>query len=224
MIPIDGQKGFTLLELMIALTILGLMITAIFSSLRLGLRAWQKGEERVEQYQRIRVVLEMLETQLRSIYPYRIEDKETKEKFPFFRGEKDSIKFVSSVSFKTEEPMGLCLVWYRVRREDRDLGYAPAKAFLASEELILNEDIFEEETLEEREGVELFPEVKHISFQYYGKKKGDEREEWNEKWDAKEEKVLPSAVKISIDLNKTYEEDPLLFYTITVPLPMGQRR
>lgn len=254
MTSLNDRKGFTLLELMISLTILGLIATVIFSSLRLGLRTWEKGEEKVEQYQRIRVVLEILESQLRSTYPYIIQDEKTKEQFPFFQGEKDSIKFVSPISFKTEEPMGLSLVSYKVAGQGRGaLQYSPAKVFLASEELILNKDIFKEESIKEKEEIELFPQLKQISFQYYGKKKENEtnmsqrdtkgnkntplppsgkgwmgvfsegKKQWDEKWNAKEEGVLPQAVKIFLDFNRDYEENPSFFHTITIPLSMGQR-
>jgi prepilin-type N-terminal cleavage/methylation domain-containing protein len=39
-------RGFTLIELVLALSILAIMITVLFGGLRMGLRAWQQGEDR----------------------------------------------------------------------------------------------------------------------------------------------------------------------------------
>ena len=40
-----GKKGFTLLELMLSLAIMGLVLLIIFGALRVGTRAWEKGEK-----------------------------------------------------------------------------------------------------------------------------------------------------------------------------------
>ncbi|HEX7533874.1 MAG TPA: prepilin-type N-terminal cleavage/methylation domain-containing protein [Syntrophales bacterium] len=38
------NRGFTLLELLIALTITAMIVAIIFGALRIGIRAWEKGE------------------------------------------------------------------------------------------------------------------------------------------------------------------------------------
>lgn len=48
------QQGFTLLELLIAITLLGLIATMAFSGFRLGTRAWEVADERDhEVYRRV---------------------------------------------------------------------------------------------------------------------------------------------------------------------------
>ncbi|MDO8958011.1 MAG: type II secretion system protein, partial [Deltaproteobacteria bacterium] len=46
--------GFTLVEVMITLTILGFILLMIFGVFRLGLSAWEKGENLKEDYQQVR--------------------------------------------------------------------------------------------------------------------------------------------------------------------------
>ena len=70
--PRDSSKGFTLLELLISLTIIGLILVIIFGALRIGVRAWEKGERDVESHQRRRVVLGLVKRQFASTYPYRV--------------------------------------------------------------------------------------------------------------------------------------------------------
>ena len=64
-----GDRGFTLIELVLALTIVALMLTILFSSLRVGLRAWQRGEERAEALQYSRSMSQLVELALGGAYP-----------------------------------------------------------------------------------------------------------------------------------------------------------
>ncbi|UCF39497.1 MAG: prepilin-type N-terminal cleavage/methylation domain-containing protein, partial [Acidobacteriota bacterium] len=51
-----GQRGFTLLELIVAFTILALLAGMVFSSLRLSLSSYEKSQERLEEEARRRVL------------------------------------------------------------------------------------------------------------------------------------------------------------------------
>ena len=51
----SGQ-GFTLVELLVVLALLGLVSVALVGALRFGLRAWDTGERRVEQLNRVQAV------------------------------------------------------------------------------------------------------------------------------------------------------------------------
>ena len=42
------QGGFTLLELLIAITLLGLILVLLFGGLRLGMRSWDAGQLNVD--------------------------------------------------------------------------------------------------------------------------------------------------------------------------------
>ena len=51
-----GGRGFTLVELLVVLALLGLVSVALIGALRFGLRAWDTGERRVEQLNRVQAV------------------------------------------------------------------------------------------------------------------------------------------------------------------------
>ena len=40
--PHDGEAGFTLLELLISMTLLGLLMLVVLGGLRFGARAWER--------------------------------------------------------------------------------------------------------------------------------------------------------------------------------------
>ena len=65
-----GDRGFTLIELVLALSILAIMVTILFGGLRVGLRAWERGEAKASSLQRSRSVTQLLEEALGGIYPY----------------------------------------------------------------------------------------------------------------------------------------------------------
>lgn len=62
----NSQAGFTYVELMVALAILGLVIVTVGGLLDLGVQDWHRGETRVEAEQNIRVAMERMSRDLRS--------------------------------------------------------------------------------------------------------------------------------------------------------------
>ena len=59
-----AQSGFTLLELLIAITLMGLILVVLYSGLRLGLNSSESGGQRAEATDRLRLVHEFLRRQL----------------------------------------------------------------------------------------------------------------------------------------------------------------
>ena len=63
------QAGFTLLELLVAITLLGALMAALFGALRLGTRVWETGETRLDASARVQVVQDFLRQQLGQTVP-----------------------------------------------------------------------------------------------------------------------------------------------------------
>src|SRR5437660_1101488 len=49
-------RGFTLVEVLIALAIVGMLLTIAFSGLRVAMAAWTRGEDRAEAHQHVRAI------------------------------------------------------------------------------------------------------------------------------------------------------------------------
>ena len=200
MITPSTQKGFTLLELILSISILSLVLVTIYGTLSMGSRTWEKGERDIEKIQRERVVMNLLAREIKSIFPYKVTPSEldTHKEFYAFEGKKDSISFVSAAPLKGEKGG---LSWLTFWVEDDE-------GLVVVERDALRTDIFKErESIDKDEMEVLDQQVTAIRFDYYklksGKTEGEGEGEWEEKWDAEKEGTLPNAVRVEL----TFEEE-----------------
>ena len=63
---IKNQKGFTLLELILAMSIVAIVVALGLGGVRLGIAARDVGEQKVDIYQRLRIISEQLKQKLQS--------------------------------------------------------------------------------------------------------------------------------------------------------------
>ncbi len=110
-----SSRGFTLLELMIALTIVAMIVVIIFGALRIGIRAWEKGERDVDSRQRQRIVLDLIKRQLTSTSVSEVWGMD--QQLVSLTGDSKSIDFVSHIPMTPGNRLGLVYVKYAVRRE-----------------------------------------------------------------------------------------------------------
>jgi general secretion pathway protein J len=170
------KKGFTLMELLIAVTILALIAVIIGGSLRLGIRAWERGEDEISASQGLRVTCDRMSQRIKSVYPYQIQ-KDGK-KLTAFRGDSESVWFVISSLTRSEKNMK----WVSYSFKDGDLtigeGIMPDKKFL-------------EKVSEKGEALDVG--ISLLKFEYFSTK----TTEWKDSWDLQEQ--LPSAMRITTD-------------------------
>lgn len=87
------QRGFTLLELLISLALLGLILVLLFGGLRLSVRSWDSVQKRVDNLNSVRSVEGFLRREMEHIYPYRW--KATPVQRFAFVGERHKLNFVA---------------------------------------------------------------------------------------------------------------------------------
>lgn len=88
------QSGFTLLELLIAMTLLGLILVMVYSGLRLGMRGWDAGEQRADAMNEMRLVQDFLRRQFEQSALVYWDDPTGGRKVPF-AGELQSLTLVT---------------------------------------------------------------------------------------------------------------------------------
>lgn len=87
------QSGFTLLELLISLTLLGMMLVLLFGGLRLGMRSWDTVQVKVDSMNSVRSVENFLRREMERVYPYRWNPGPA-QRFAFL-GERYKVNFVA---------------------------------------------------------------------------------------------------------------------------------
>lgn len=60
------KKGFTLVEILVAVTIFSIIITMLFTVFKVGLESWRRAESNLEIYQNARIALDMMSRELRA--------------------------------------------------------------------------------------------------------------------------------------------------------------
>ena len=81
-----NEAGFTLLELLIATTVLAFLSLLLFGGLRFGTRVWEKSETSTTENNRIRAAQLFLSDEIRHIYPF-FAGASTTDKHVDFSGE-----------------------------------------------------------------------------------------------------------------------------------------
>jgi general secretion pathway protein J len=112
-----GAHGFTLVELLVALTLLGLLMVALFGGLQLGARAWETTGERLDDSARLQLVQDFLRTRISQAYPLEIAG-ETGTPGLAFSGAPDRLTFVTALPQHLAPGLHL-LTLGLVERDDR---------------------------------------------------------------------------------------------------------
>ncbi len=111
--------GLTLLELMAATTIAGLVALAALTSLRIGLRAWEKEQQAVVQLRRVTQVEDILHFQLSNhlLRMIVMELPDRRQQVPFFFGEEQRLVFLTSYSALQRGRGGIVVADYFAERQ-----------------------------------------------------------------------------------------------------------
>ena len=107
--------GFTLLEMLISISILGIIVLIIAGTTRLGFRSVDSGERKIESNERLRTSLNLIESQIQSEIPLTYSDEDGSKKY-YFKGSRDSLQFSTNSSLLSGQ-RGYILASYRVTPE-----------------------------------------------------------------------------------------------------------
>lgn len=102
--PDRARHGFTLMEVMIAVSLLSLISVGILTTLRMGLNALDKTNRKLISNRRVTGAQRALEAQVANFIPVIAEVNAglpgPSDKVPFFQGEPQTMRFVSSYSLQ----------------------------------------------------------------------------------------------------------------------------
>ena len=178
-------RGFTLIEVVLALTIFALMGAILYGAFSLGHNAVAKSEAHSSRHQKQRAVAELLGNYVRSGFPYR---ESLQDQTIYFLGESDSVTFVSTYS---QAMGGRGMAKIRIGKEiDAD-----GRTGLMLEEIVPVRINSEAGAAGQRHGVLLQNDMRAVRFAYLDPQA--ETDLWEDRWDGAERRLLPRALRIS---------------------------
>ena len=197
------ERGFTLLELVIALAIVGALLVVAFGGLRVAVAAWTQGEDRADAHQHLRGVALVLARALGGTYPYRAPIGLAPDPVLLFRGGEQSVDFVTqSVPFPFTVPVAFAAVTIAV-----DAKEGPP-ALVIRQRVLPNRDPFADAVVVLRD-----PSIQRIDLEYL-----NDRAEWQKTWETENEDMLPRAIRVVIGSTRGGRVEAMPPMTIALPV------
>jgi len=204
------RSGFTLLEILLAIFILGVVLTSVYASYRSSLQVMRDMTGERDIYRMARIAMDRMMKDLSSLQPF-------KKEF-FLQAERDALdgrefyvlRFWSAAHLDFEEKairQRPAMISYYVRKNEESETFS-----------LLRDDVATaapEPGRKERSGFVICEDLEALRFKFY-----DERGSETDVWDtaslsAAQKGKSPAAVKIEIELaNKNNAESPYKFMTM----------
>jgi len=202
------QRGFTLVEVIIALSIVATLLVVVFGSLRVGLAAWQRGDEHAEVLDRARSLTQIVTRSLEAAHPYMTSQQAGEAAHLLFEGAPNRVRFVTAAPpFPTAAPIALTAVTL-----SQEVGRDPGLA--VRQKPLPNEKPFDPDV----QPALVDGTVSDVRFRYL--RESDRA--WTESWDAVQEKALPLAVEVTLSIvqpGRSAQQQPPLIVSLPVTKP-----
>jgi len=180
------QTGFTLLELLVAIMILTMIMTAAMGAVRVASRSFEAGVQRSDETATIRVIANVLRRQFRQLLP--VTWNENNRDFIAFEGDRDHVQFVAPAPDSSTGP------GYLVYRLATGPSQEPNSLVLDFAPFDPGSDHFE---MPANSGRELLANGIQVSFDYFGSMDELDQPDWHENWLADSAR-LPAIVRMHL--------------------------
>lgn len=163
--PLLSRNGFTLLELIISIALIGIIVLIIVGVMRLAAQSTESGEKKTEYLERMRTSFSIIDSQIQSYTPLTYEEDAVKKYY--FKGEPQSMQFSTNISLWGGEK-GYVIVTYTVKTGDNG-----KQVLYASENVV---------GMEGSRETKLLDAFERIYFEYFFKDPTEEKGSWIERW------------------------------------------
>ena len=182
--PPNREAGMTLVELLAALTLLGVMSVALMGSLQFGARAWEANERGSNAQDEVLLAHGFLWRELEQVVANPVFEEGVEDSGKAFVGDSRSLEFIAPWLGALGQG-GL----YRFRVEQRD-----SVVVLKWQPLELDQD--RTDIVDLRGERAILEDVDAITFQYFGTREDDSDPAWHAAW--REEELVPRLVKLEV--------------------------
>lgn len=190
------NAGFTLVELLLAITLLSILLALTYSGLRAASRSANQGEKMLAAGGELRAAHQFVRKQLNQMLPLSFDETDGIDLIRVvFEGDATRIKYVAPM------PGYLGAGGPQVQMMelvDGDEG----QVLQISHALLQN---YEEGDLEMRDPVPLLSHIRSASFEFLGKDENDEVTAWAASWETPD--ILPVAVRLNVSFEEGAQLD-----------------
>ncbi len=187
------QRGFTLLEILLAVALLAVMVLLAMGTLRTAVRAMHSGERVVTQTDSVRIAQEFLRRQISHAMALPFEREEDTGMMYVFEGDESSMRFVSTM------PGHLAKGGPHV--QELHIARGPKGLQLEFTHTLLNGYDNASQASAKRPPVMVLDGLAEASFEYRGMTETGELGEWSTQWDA------PHASPMMVRMVASFPED-----------------
>ncbi len=182
-----GQRGFTLLELLVAITVFGLLSVMMYGGLSFGARAWERAGQADTRQSDVQLVQSLLRRTFAEIQPVEVGGPQQRLRLAF-DGRRDGVVFVGPMPAHLG-PGGHYLIGLEVEGAGRERA------------LTLRWEIFREERpdLDFTDAAErevLLLGVRDLRLRYFGAEEAALSPQWRPEW--RDDEALPRLIKAEI--------------------------
>lgn len=186
---VNRNRGFTLVEILVALTLFSLVLAMIFSGLHSSSKSWKKSEAQVAENDTRRLDLGFVRKQLAQAVPLVLLDG--KDNSVLFKGNNDAIQFISDLP-DHRGGGGLYVLSLGITQndqsEDLTLGYRPVTTDI---------DLNIPGNDDQEKNITIMKDIDTLEFSYYGSEDDKTNPEWTDEWRAKQK--MPELIRIHIE-------------------------
>lgn len=210
---VSRKGGFTLLEILIAIVILGTVLTTVYAAYTGTLRIFKETDYDDQIYSMARTTMKRLIDDVGSVCKYGDKFIFTSEYMETGNTDLMNLAFLaqSHISFAKDLTGGLAKIIYYLEKDSQEKGY-----------VLMRKDVFysgdENEPAEKTNGFILCKRVKSLSYKFYDGK-GNEYESWDSDSGDHKDKA-PSVVSISIAFLDPDNENHVYPFMTNVFIPM----
>ena len=194
-----SMRGFTLLEMMIALVLLSLIMTILFSGLRLGVSSWDTAERVVAETAEQELALRLLDRQLALAMPLILE-REGEASRIAFEGEPTRVRWASPLPAHRG---GGGIQWLTL-----ELGETARGEGLVLRFRLLHPDTLNAPPERVEETELLLAGIGSMKVSYYGRPDNQENGEWFSEW--LDDRRIPELISVELQTERGHQESVYL--------------
>jgi prepilin-type N-terminal cleavage/methylation domain-containing protein len=192
-----SQSGFTLMEMLVAVTLVAIMAVSLWAVFRISIRSWSRGTEFMDANQRHRSILSLVRKQMASSYALYAHADPVQAQAGIgtliFNGTQNSLQFISLNSLQFQESPGLTLVSYEVAQDSN------GEYSLVEKEARYLGRMPEEGSAEGgSKATPIFENLSSCLFEYYDPGDINNPPQWVREWDGQKMARLPQAVSFTL--------------------------